>query len=157
MPLTADAFRHAMSGLAAGVCVVTVRDADGRALGMTATSVTSLSLDPPLVLVCVGHEATIHDTIVRAPAFGVTMLAADQADVARRFAERGRREIAREGPLTPAGLPRIGGAVTVLDLARQGVLEGGDHSILVGSVEWAESADQAPLLYFRGRYEALAR
>lgn len=154
MPLTPPEFRRALSGLAAGVCVVTVRDAAGGATGMTATSVTSLSLEPPLVLVCVGHEALMHDTIVAAAGFGITMLAAGQQALAERFATRGRQDIAAAA-VTPAGLPRLPGALGVLDCRRRAVLPGGDHSIVVGEVEWAETTDARPLLYCRGRYVAL--
>lgn len=155
MPLPPDAFRHAMSALAAGVCIVTVRDAAGQAQGMTATSVTALSLEPPLVLVCVGREAAMHDTVVAAPAFGLVMLAAGQQDLAARFATRGRQEFAGGEPVTPAGLPRLAGALGTLDCRRRDVLPGGDHSIVVGVVEWADTAPLEPLLYFRGRYVGL--
>ncbi len=155
MPLTPDAFRRALSALAAGVCVVTVRDAAGRATGMTATSVTSLSLEPPLVLVCVGRDAAMHELIVAAPAFGVVLLAAGQQDLAVRFATRGEQDFAGGEPATPAGLPRIAGALGALDCRRQGVLPGGDHSIVVGVVEWADTAPSEPLLYFRSRYMGL--
>ena len=143
MPLTPHEFRRALSALAAGVCVVTVQDAAGRATGMTATSVTSLSLEPPLLLVCVGRDAALHDTIVAAPSFGVVLLA------------RGQQEFAGGEPATPAGLPRIAGALGTLDCRRQAVLPGGDHSIVVGVVEWADTATAEPLLYFRSRYVGL--
>ena len=155
MPLTPHEFRRALSALAAGVCVVTVQDAAGRATGMTATSVTSLSLEPPLVLVCVGRDAALHDTIVAAPSFGVVLLAAGQQELAARFATRGQQEFAGGEPATPAGLPRIAGALGTLDCRRQAVLPGGDHSIVVGVVEWADTATAEPLLYFRSRYVGL--
>jgi flavin reductase ActVB len=161
MSLDAAAFRRTMSTLAAGVTVITARDAGGagpgrgRARGMTATSVTSLSLEPPLLLVCVGHDAELHDIIVRASHFGVLMLAADQEQLAVRFATRGRQQF-EEGPrTTPAGLPCPAGVLAAVDCRRRAVLEGGDHSIVVGELEWSELHDAEPLLYFRSRYIAL--
>lgn len=160
MPLTPDEFRRALSGLAAGVCVVTVRDAapggTGRAMGMTATSVASLSLQPPLVLVCVGHAALMHETIVQAGHFGIVMLAAAQPDLAVRFATRGQQDFDGSEAVTPAGLPRIAGALGTLDCRRYDLLPGGDHTIVVGQVEWADVAAGEPLLYWRGRYGSVA-
>ena len=92
MALDAARFRQTMGQLATGVSVVTVRTPQGD-FGMTASSVSSLSLDPPLLLVCVGHDATIHDALARAERFGVSILAADQEAAGRRFADRARQRI----------------------------------------------------------------
>ncbi len=155
MPLDAAQFRAAMGSLANGVTVITVCDEAGRAAGMTATAVSSLSLDPPLLLVCIGHEASLHDALVRAEHFGVVMLGETQREVADRFAARGRQGFPAGTKLTPAGLPTIDGAIATLDCRRTAVLEGGDHSIIVGTPLWAAVREGAPLLHWRGRYTTL--
>jgi flavin reductase (DIM6/NTAB) family NADH-FMN oxidoreductase RutF len=158
MAVDAGLFRSAMSRLAAGVTIVTARDDGGRAHGMTASAVTSLSLAPPMLLVCVGHDASLHDTIVAADTFGVNVLARGQRDVAERFALRGRQAWdATDGTGTsPAGLPLVAGALAHVDCRRAAVYAGGDHSIVTGVVEWASVRDGAPLCYFRSTYDGLA-
>ncbi len=156
MAVDAELFRAALGRLAAGITVLTARDGAGRAHGMTASAVTSLSLEPPMVLVCVGHEASLHDTIVAAEVFGVNVLAADQREIAERFALRGRQAWEKETPASPAGLPLVADALVHLDCRRAAVYPGGDHSIVTGVVEWAHARDGAPLCYFRSAYAGLA-
>ena len=145
-----------MGSLAAGVAVITARTADGTAMGMTATSVTSLSLDPPLLLVCVDHAAELHEPIVRAEWFGVQVLAADQRELAVRFSTRGQHRFGGGEPLTPAGLPRLPGALALVDCRRTALTPGGDHTIVVGRLEWAESHPGEPLVYYHGQYGRFA-
>lgn len=155
MPIDASRFRHAMGLLPSGVTVVTAH-LNAEAIGMTASAVTSLSLDPPMLLVCVGHAAEIHEAIVGAPIFGVNLLAAGQEDVAERFAARGRQRFAQdEVHPGPAGLPLIDGALAHLECRRFEVFRGGDHSIVTGVVEWAQTREGAPLCYFRSAYRTL--
>ncbi len=154
MPVTPDEFRRTLSHLAAAVTIVAVRDG-ARWHGMTASAVTSLSLEPPMVLVCVAFKAAIHDRLVSSELFGISILAEDQADLAVRFADRDRHAFGEAPALSPAGLPLIGGALAHLDLRRAAVLRGGDHSIITGTVEWSSVADGRPLLHFRSRYTGL--
>ena len=151
MPVTATDFRHAMSHHASGVTVVVVRDAAGAWHGMTATSVTSLSLEPPMVLACVGFDATIHDFIVRAPLFGITFLAEGQREDAERYADRERHLVTGHPQLSPNGVPLLGG-IAHLDVRRTQIFQGGDHSIVTGVVEWMDAPGGKPLLHFRARY-----
>jgi flavin reductase (DIM6/NTAB) family NADH-FMN oxidoreductase RutF len=154
----AAAFRDAMGRLASGVTVVTARDEAGAWWGMTASAVCSLSLAPPMVLACIDQAAAMHDLLVRSEAFGVSVLAADQRALAVRFADRARHRIlvdeALDGPL---GLPRLRGALVQLACRRDAVHPGGDHSIVTGLVESAQTAAGAPLLYYRGQYQHGAR
>ena len=152
MPIDADRFRLTMARYASGVTVLVVRDAAGRCHGMTASAVSSLSLEPPMILACVDHQAAIHDLLVKAEVLGVHFLADDQQHVAERFADRARHAFEPDGALTPGGLPRIAGAIAHLDLRRGAVLPGGDHSIITGTVEWSELHGGRPLLYFHSRY-----
>ena len=156
VPLDAAQFRAAMGSLANGVTVITTRNGEGRGMGMTVTAISSLSLDPPLLLACIGHEAVLHDLIVRGAKFGVIMLADSQRDLADHFATRGRQSFAPDAPRSPAGLPTVPGAIATIDCRLKGVLEGGDHSIVVGELEWVDVREGAPLVHWRGDYTRLA-
>lgn len=156
--MDADRFRLAMGHLVTGVSVVAARGADGRVLGMTASAVASLSLEPPMLLVCVDRSAEIHDTLVGAPLFGLNILAAGQRELALRFATRGEQHFdGLDVGISPGGLPRIPGALAHFECRRGPVYDGGDHSIVTGTVEWAATDDGAPLCYFRSGYPELAQ
>ncbi len=158
MPLDAARFRHTMSQLITGVTIVTARVSRGRAVGITASSVTSLSLDPPMLLVCVGRDAEIHDALLEAERFGVNVLAAHQKDLARRFADRERQHLQdSELVASPAGVPLIPGALARIECRRRAQVSGGDHTIVTGTLEWSEVEDGVPLCYFRGEYVELGR
>ena len=155
MPLDAARFRQTMGQLATGISVVTVRTAGG-GVGMTASSVTSLSLSPPLLLVCVGHEAAMLDALLGAERFGVSVLAADQEEIARRFADRERQRLAAdELELSPGGAPILGGALARMECTPAGHFVAGDHTIVTGALEWSDVRSGRPLLYFRGGYAGL--
>lgn len=147
-----------MGHLVAGVSVVAARAAEGRVLGMTASAVASLSLEPPMLLVCVDRSAEIHDTLVSAPLFSLNILAAGQRELALRFATRGEQHFdGLDVGISPGGLPRIRGALAHFECRRGSVYDGGDHSIVTGTVEWAATDDGAPLCYFRSGYPELAQ
>jgi len=156
MPLDAARFRHTMSRLATGVTIVTARVPRGRAVGITASSVTSLSLDPPMLLVCVGRDAEIHDVLLEAERFGVNVLAADQVGLAKRFADRGRQQL-EEGEVlaSPGGAPLLPGSLARIECRRRARFDGGDHTIITGTVEWSEIGEGTPLCYFGGRFTEL--
>lgn len=156
MPLDAARFRHTMSQLATGVTIVTARVARGRALGLTASSVTSLSLEPPMLLVCIGRDAVIHDAILEAEHFGVNVLAADQRELARRFADRDRQYLEDgEYVLSPNGVPMLPGSLARIECRRRSRHEGGDHTIVTGVLDWSETGEGRPLCYVRGGYAEL--
>jgi flavin reductase (DIM6/NTAB) family NADH-FMN oxidoreductase RutF len=118
--------------------------------------VTSLSLDPPMLLVCVGRDAEIHDVLLEAERFGVNVLAAEQVDLARRFAQRERQHL-EEGELltSPGGAPMIPGSLARIECRRRARLDGGDHTVITGTLEWSEVGEGRPLCYFGGRYAEL--
>lgn len=170
MQVEAAAFKSALTRLAAGVAVVTLRDpraADGAPAdlawhGMTATAFCSVSLDPPLVLVCVRKASATHEWVVRAGGFAINVLAADQVSVSNRFAGRWQEGSSRwadldlrAAPVT--GAPWLGGALAWLDCTLHATYDGGDHSIFVGHVRAAEVTGEAtsPLLYFSGGYRGI--
>lgn len=154
-----DAFRTLLSRCASGVVVVTTRGRDGDH-AMTANSFTSVSLDPLLVLFCVQRDSRFHTAIHEADRWIVNILAADQAAVARWFAERGRPLASQmsivEHTRDDAGLPLLSGALGYLTCRTEAIYPGGDHSIVVGRVLNIVHADlQAPpLLYLNHRLGA---
>lgn len=149
-------FKLAMSHFASGVTVVTTEH-EGKMYGMTVASFASLSLHPPLVLVCIEKSVKTHDAIAGAQAFGVSILEAGQGDVSGRFASRMDDKFAgidvARGTMQ---LPLIAGALTTLECRVHDQLPGGDHSIFVGEVVAAQTREGEPLVYFRSGYRALS-
>lgn len=152
----AQAFRQVMGQFATGITVITTVDADGNLYGMTANSFTSVSLDPPLLLVCVGRELDFARVITSASHFGVNILAAGQEDLSRRFATRNIDKFAglsyRPGR---SGVPLLAGTLGHIECARYELLPGGDHVIVVGRIEHLEYRGGEPLVYFGSRYRWL--
>ncbi len=141
-------FTVAMARVPGPVAVATTVDAVGRRWGFTATSFSSLSLDPPLVLICLARTASTHAAFTGAHHFMINILGADHADVARRFATSGvDRFEAGDMRTCELGLPGLPEATVRLACAMDRVLNGGDHSILVGRVQQAYVSDRAPLVY----------
>jgi 3-hydroxy-9,10-secoandrosta-1,3,5(10)-triene-9,17-dione monooxygenase reductase component len=141
---------------ATGVTVLTVTAPDARPHGMTASSLASVSLEPPLVLVCIGHSARMHPLITHAEAFVVNVLAADQEELSRRFADPcDDRFDGISYRTTPAGLVHLDGALAHIHCLRESLHEAGDHTIVLGRVVGGDSCEGWPLMYFRGNYTAL--
>lgn len=157
MPVGRDEFRRALSQFASGVTIVTTRDGAGQPLGLTVSAFCSVSLEPPLVLVCVDKMSSSHSGFLESRAFVVNILAEDQEALSRRFATKDPKKFEgvayREGI---AGIPVLGGALANLECRLVHAYEGGDHTIFVGEVERTEVRDARPLLYFRGQYVHLA-
>lgn len=152
-----EVFRDLAGRFATGVTVLTTRAADGRSFGMTASAVASVSLHPPLVLVCVDRSRDMHDVLRAAPWFALSVLAADQEAVSRRFAEdRGDRFTGTPVDEGPHGLPLVAGAVAHIVCATRDVVAAGDHTIFIGLVTGGAAFDREPLAYFRGRYARLS-
>jgi flavin reductase (DIM6/NTAB) family NADH-FMN oxidoreductase RutF len=148
-------FKMAMSHFASGVTIVTTAH-EGTQFGMTVASFASLSLRPPLVLICVEKSVKTHDAIAAARKFGVSFLAAEQADISSQFASR--REDKFEGVSVHNGMlgvPLIDGAITTIECTLQDQLPGGDHTIFVGEVVDVETREGVPLLYFRSGYREM--
>ncbi|MBV9788061.1 MAG: flavin reductase family protein [Chloroflexi bacterium] len=153
--VSAAAFRQAFGQLAAGVSIVTTQDRDGQMLGMTATSVTSLSLDPPLLLVCVDNRTRTAAALTDDAPFVVQFLAQDQEALARQFASPAADKFANVAyRLTESGAPAIEGALATLECLPYALYPGGDHTIVVGRIVDVQVADIAtsPLLYFQSRF-----
>jgi flavin reductase (DIM6/NTAB) family NADH-FMN oxidoreductase RutF len=153
----AKLLRRAFGTFATGVAVATVGGHSPHA--MTANSLTSVSLDPPLLLVCVARSAIMHRRLSAAGCFGVSVLAARQEDIARHFADRwrtlgpGQFETVDCLPGRLTGVPLICGAVAAFECELWRSYDGGDHTIFIGkllTLGWA--ADDDALLFFRGQF-----
>jgi flavin reductase (DIM6/NTAB) family NADH-FMN oxidoreductase RutF len=124
---------------------------------MTASSLASVSLQPPLVSVCVDHSADMHDVIVAAREFVVNILESGQEELSRRFAEEHENRFDGIGYHTgPEGQILLDGALAHVECERWAQYPGGDHSIIVGRVIGGSTGAGRPLLYYRGGYAALA-
>jgi flavin reductase (DIM6/NTAB) family NADH-FMN oxidoreductase RutF len=149
-------FRQLLGRFATGVTILTVATPEGRPLGMTANSLASVSLHPPLVSVCVDREAEMHDAILSAPQFVVNVLASPQEALARRFSDKHEDRFDGIGyRLSPDGLILLDGALAHVECDRYAQYPGGDHTIVVGRVTGGTTGDGRPLLYYRGGYAAL--
>jgi len=156
MAVDQRAYRDTIGMFATGVTVITACDGD-TTRGMTANSLTSVSLDPLLLLVCVDRRATMAGVIERAERFAVNILRADQEAVSRHFA--GRPTLDPQPALDEfAGAPALVDCMATLVCAAERVLDGGDHLIVLGRVEALRQAPRPgdPLLYYRGRYRHLS-
>jgi 3-hydroxy-9,10-secoandrosta-1,3,5(10)-triene-9,17-dione monooxygenase reductase component len=145
-------YRDAIGHFATGVCVVTC---DGPA-GLTTNAVTSLSLDPLLLLVCFDNDSRTLPAVRKSKRFAVNVLAADQAQLARVFASK-RMHAEKFEAVTHAienGVPVLDGALAWIACDLQELLPGGDHTIGIGAVThaWADPEPREPLVFFRGAY-----
>ena len=157
MPFDAELQREIMGRFATGVTVVTIK-AGETLWGMTANAVTSLSLDPPLVLVAVDKETQTHAYLQEAGAFAMNILARDQEELSNRFAKPGPKEFSDlEFTTGDTGSPLLAGTLGYVDCRVVEILPGGDHDIFVGEiVDGEHRAGGRPLLFFGGRYASLA-
>jgi len=146
-------FRQACGRFATGVTVITAVTEDGKLHGMTANAFSSLSLDPPLILVAVDKTATTHAVLHKAERFVVNILTAAQREVAQFFAQKEKTDWSRLALAhTPSGQPCLAGNLATLDCQLYPPpLEGGDHTIFVGRVGAVELGDGEPLLFYSGQ------
>ena len=149
--------RDALGCFATGVTVVTCLDDRKRPFGLTANSFTSVSLDPPLLLVCVHKEAASAPALIAASHFAVNVLQTGQQPASIRFSTKiGDRFGETPWSAGEYGAPILKDSLGVFECERYGVHDGGDHHILVGKVVKASfDSNLDPLLYFRGSYRRL--
>ena len=150
---TPTLFRELLSGFASGVTVVTAIDRKGGHHGMTASAVASLSLEPPLVVVCVDRTADLHAVLEGASSFALSVLAADQEHLSRRFAEdRTDRWDGIPHSIGFDGLALLDGALGHITCRKWGAYPGGDHTVFIGQVSGGQIFERKPLLHFRRGY-----
>jgi flavin reductase (DIM6/NTAB) family NADH-FMN oxidoreductase RutF len=156
MALDEARFKLAMSHFASGVTIVTTEH-EGVPYGMTVASFASLSLRPPLVLVCIDKSVKSHEAIMASRRFGVSILAEEQAELSNRFASKLEDKFAgvavRRGAL---GVPLIEHALCNIECRVTGQLPGGDHTIFVGETVEVHTTERKPLLYYRSGYRRIS-
>ena len=157
VPITPDEFRAALGRFASGVTVITVKTTEGDTHGMTANAFCSVSLHPPLVLVCIDHLAETYLHLREHGQFGVSVLKEEQEALSEFFADPERNPDAAyrlgiEYRAMKSGIPVLKDALANLDCAVVGAHSAGDHTIFVGEVQELALGEGTPLLYFRGRY-----
>lgn len=153
-PITADLFRAVMGGFPTGVAVVTTRAPGGRPIGFTASSIVSVSLDPPMILFCLDRGSEQLDVFAKSASFAVSILHAGQSEISVHFADpmterfKGIAWTAWE-----TGAPVLADRAAAMECDLVNVVEGGDHMVFFGRVRRADvDASHTPLMYLRGRY-----
>ncbi len=158
MTLDPDAFRSVLGRFATGVTVVTARDAQAQDHGLTVNAFASLSLEPPLVLVCIDHDASLLPALETATHFAVNILSEAQEAIGRRFAAPETDRFEGVGFSRGAsGAPILDDVLAFLECRLTQAIPGGDHTIFIGEVERAETRAATPLLYYRGGYAQIER
>jgi flavin reductase (DIM6/NTAB) family NADH-FMN oxidoreductase RutF len=153
-----DTFRASLGRFACGITIVTARDQKGRDHGMTVSAFCSASLAPPFVLVCIGHDASMHDLMMRVERVGISVLSSAQEPLSRRFADPETDRFDGVGySRGENGVALLDDALVHLECTVVARHEAGDHTMVVCSVDRAEPFDGRPLLYYRGGYAQLER
>ena len=157
MTLDTRRFRDVLGTFATGVTIITTV-VEGRKHGITANSFTSVSLNPPLVLFCLGRHSTNFDAFVAADCFAVNVLADGQSELSTRFAAYdGDRFENVSSTEWVTGAPILDGVISAIDCSCDTRHDAGDHILMVGRARRAEIlAEQPPLLFHRGAYSGLA-
>lgn len=152
------AFRQALGCFPTGVAVVTAQLPGRHPMGITVNSFASVSLDPPLVLWCLDKKSDRYETFVKAKGFVISVLGTAHESVSARLAKQGSHSLEGVELLnTELGPPALADALALFECEHYAVHDGGDHAILVGRVlRFARREAGAPLVFFQGRYGALA-
>lgn len=155
--IDAESFRAAMGSFAAGVTIITTLDSAGVPQAVTATAFSSVSMSPPLCLVCIDRRARTYRPLVLTGCFAVNILRADQEWLSARFASSlvDRFAAVPWRPGAETGCPIIEGALAWMECRVVEIHSGGDHDIFLGRPSAVEVQDGAPLVYWRGSYSSL--
>ncbi len=153
MSVDPASFRRALGQFPSGVTVVTTRDGSGRPHGLTVSAFCSVSLHPPLVLVCIDHRSEANAGMRESGLFAVSVLAEDQEDVSRRFAAHGRAKV-ESFPFVEGkhGVPLVPGALAHVECRVRSFHDEGDHAVWVGEVRALAVHPGRPLLHHAGAY-----
>ncbi len=156
MAVSEDEFRNALSRFASGVSVVTTKGADGKLHGITVSAFCSVSLIPPLILICIEKVTASHNAFGEAGSFVVNVLDETQVPLSERFAAPADDKFG-DIEFYPGinGIPVLRSAIATLECRITQTFDGGDHSIFLGSVENATIHPGSPLIYFQSDYRAL--
>jgi flavin reductase (DIM6/NTAB) family NADH-FMN oxidoreductase RutF len=156
MALDAREIRNVMGHFATGVTVITTSDITGTPFGLTVNSFTSLSLNPPLVVVCVDKTVDCYSCFDESKVFAVNILSEDQEELSRRFATKGIEKFAGiQWRMGEHGLPLLDGVIGTIECKVTRSYEGGDHTLFLGEILSATAKGDRPLLFFKGKYYRL--
>lgn len=154
-PVEQSVFRNVAGHFASGVTVITTDDGEQR-FGTTASAVSSLSMDPPMMLVCLNRASSTHDAIVRAGRFAINILAVGQGALASHFGRKGGDKFAEVAHRAgSSGAPLLDGSLATVECVVTETATGGTHTIFIGTVVDAAAYPGEPLAYYRGRFDAL--
>jgi len=155
-PVTSEEFRRACGRFATGVTIASVLDSKGSPHGLTVSSFTSVSLDPPLVLICLGHTVSVIEHFRAAKYFGINMLAENQRELSDHFARKGHdRFDGLKWHPGASGVPLLPGVLAAVECRAHQRISSGDHDIFVGEMVKAHIHEGDPLIHFASRYRAL--
>ena len=156
MPIDKNELRRVMGHFATGVTIITTHAGSGGLHGLTANAFSSVSLMPPLVLVCVDKKCESYPCFEESKVFTVNILGDDQESLSRKFAVSGGEKFQGVAYRVGAnGAPILDGVLAYLECKLTDTCEGGDHTIYIGEVEEAETREGRPLLFFRGGYRSI--
>ena len=156
MPIDKNELRRVMGHFATGVTVITTLNKAGQLHGLTANAFTSVSLAPPLLLICVDKKAESYPSFEESKVFTVNVLGDEQEALSRRFAVSGGDKFQGVAyRLGANGAPILDGAIAHLECKLAAAYDGGDHTIYLGESQEAETRDGKPRLFFRGGYREL--
>ncbi|MGF6771817.1 flavin reductase ActVB [Paraburkholderia sp. GAS199] len=152
-------FRDALSAFPSGVTIVSTTDEAGRHWGFTASSFSSVSMDPPLVLVCIANTADSHPAFMKARRYAINILAQEQKDIAMHFARKGVDKFGPHefhyGTDDNPHPPMLPGSMASLVCTARDVYEAGDHTVLIGEIEDVQMGSAVPLVYFNRGFRNL--
>lgn len=156
MAITKDEFRAALGRFASGVTVVTTRDGSGKLFGITVSAFCSVSLEPPLILVCIEKKTGSHHAFAESKAFVVNVLREDQQSVSNHFASHlDDKFLSVEYDSGIENLPVLKNCLANLECRLHESYEGGDHTIFVGKIEKITVGEGEPLVYWHGKYREI--
>lgn len=157
MPIEKNELRQVMGHFATGVTVITTRSGAGELHGLTANAFSSLSLAPPLVLICVDKKAESYPCFDESKVFTINVLADEQESLSRKFAVSGGDKFQGVAyRLGANGAPILQGTLAHIECQVANSCDGGDHTIYIGEVQEAETREGKPLLFFRGGYRSIS-
>ena len=156
MAIAASDFRRTLGQFATGITIVTTRDTEGGPMGLTVNAFASVSLEPPLILVCIDNRSETHGGFEASGVFGVSVLSEEQEGWSRRFASPGQEKFSPKDLLIgETGVALVPGALGHIECRVAARLPGGDHTIYVGEVLRLEVSPGRPLLYHGSAYQRL--
>jgi flavin reductase (DIM6/NTAB) family NADH-FMN oxidoreductase RutF len=157
MAITNEEFKASLGRFASGVTVVTTKDSNGNLHGLTVSAFSSVSMNPPLILVCILKKTGSYSAFEESKAFVVNILGESQQSVSNHFASHSDDKFSGQNyQLSENGLPILADCLVNLECSLKHSYDGGDHTIFVGQIEKAKTADGKPLIYWLGKYRQIS-